>query len=84
MQPQPLDLAATEQLTAAFAAAIKQHYLDRPRSNATVLEVLNALAAVTAFVVAGTEPDQETSFDFFLTAFHQQLDSAPMLEGLSS
>lgn len=65
---QPLEREPTEKLAFAFLQAIQAHYRARPTSRATVLEILNALAAVSGEMVSGLD---EEALEFFLEAFHQ-------------
>lgn len=63
-----LDREPTERLAKELLASIRDHFADRPRARETVLEILNALAAVTATVVAGTDDE---ALEFFLDALSQ-------------
>lgn len=70
---QGLDRAPTERLAKELLASIHDHFAERPRARETVLEILNALAAVTATVVAGTDND---ALQFFLDALSANAQAA--------
>jgi LmbE family N-acetylglucosaminyl deacetylase len=55
------DREATEALAHVLGVAVRQHYRSRPIGQATVYEVLNALAFVTATVLAGTGNSSDTA-----------------------
>lgn len=68
-----LDRAPTEKLAKELLESIRGHFADRPRARDTVYEILNALAAVTATVVAGTDDE---AMEFFLDALSQNTEVA--------
>lgn len=74
----PLDEDAVEGLTAAFLTVAREHYFSRPMTQATVLEVLNALGIAAGFVIIGTEAppaDQENLRTFVMRALDQQVEA---------
>jgi hypothetical protein len=68
----PIDRAPVEELAEQFAAVVHLHYRTRPQSRATVYEVLNALAGMTAVVIKGTGEEAEASA-WFERALQQNL-----------
>ena len=72
--PPELDRDRTRGLVDALGQQVKAFYLANGRAQVHVFEALNALAAVTAMVVAGTEPfGTEDCIEFFSDAMAQQL-----------
>jgi hypothetical protein len=73
--PSELDRKRVEKLSADIAQVIKAYYLAGPRGRGRVLEVLNALAANVAMILAGVS---EAGFDdclaFFTKALQMQVD----------
>jgi hypothetical protein len=70
-----LDSAATENLTKELLLRVRDHYLRRPVSRDTALEVLNAAAIVVATVIAAARAcgDENSASTFFDVALRQQL-----------
>lgn len=72
-----LDNAVVQRLVAEIGVPIRDHYLARETARDRVFEVLNALAAVTATVIAGTGNDPAAA-GFFTAALADNLaDLAP-------
>lgn len=72
-EKKPLDREAVETLAKDILLAIKAHYKRRQLSRYTVLEVLNALAAISSIVIQGCN-DPEAS-EFFTRSLNEQLES---------
>lgn len=72
-EARPLDQDPVEALAAALLACIKAHYLRRPRSRNSALEVLNALAYATATVIAGAQSYEQVARNFFNEALEQNI-----------
>jgi hypothetical protein len=60
------------ELTDPMFKIIRDHYLGGPTSRERVLEVLNALAICSAYVIAGAEDDKAQ--EFFNEALEKQID----------
>ena len=70
--PRPLDEEATAKLVALIMMEIREHYVERPISRDTTLEILNSLASVVATVIAGTSNDPKAR-QFYEDALAQNL-----------
>lgn len=72
-----LERAAVEQLSHELAEVVVAHYKRRPMSRATAQEVLNAAAAIVAFVIAAAREcgDEDGAREFFELALEQQLEA---------
>jgi hypothetical protein len=70
-----------QRLSADLNLAIKQHYERGPQSRTLVTEVLNALAHSVALVAQGTDPDQQSSLDFFNECLSDALISLAGVDG---
>lgn len=68
-----VDREAAALLGFSLATAVKAHYLRRPRGNDAVFEALNALAFVTASVLAGAGRDAKRLRAWFDIALDQNL-----------
>jgi hypothetical protein len=66
-QPQPCDQVAVAKLVMTIADPVRAHLRVDVPNRATVYEVLNALAIVTAMVLAGTENEARAFYDQALT-----------------
>ena len=72
--PPELDLERTRGLVNDLGQQVKAFYLANGKAQVHVFEALNALASVTAMVVAGTAPfGTEDCLEFFSDAFGIQL-----------
>jgi hypothetical protein len=69
-----IDRKAFDTLAGELLQVIRAHYLRRPQHKATVFEVLNALASVTAYVIAATAPDHLRIRVWFNQALSGQTD----------
>jgi hypothetical protein len=75
-EPQPLEQAAVERLTAELMHAVRAHYLRRPIARSSAQEVLNALAVVTAVVLVAAEHNAGAGIEaeeFFDLALENQI-----------
>jgi hypothetical protein len=66
---QGLDRERIEKLAYQILLPIRANYLAGPTSRDRVFEALNAMAFVTAVVIAGTEDDSGEALEFFNNAF---------------
>ena len=69
----PLDGNVVEKLTMSYLNQAKSHLVSGFPSQVKVLEILNALATVTALLLHGTGPDP-AAIGFFQEALENQLD----------
>ena len=68
-----VDRPTTEALTQAIGDVVRAHYRARPPGRDRVLEALNALAVITAVVIAGTGCDPD-AVEFFREAVAQNIE----------
>lgn len=73
-QPEQIELEAEAVRAVAedLLHAVRAHYSRRPVAASTVLEILNALAVVSAKVIQGTG-NNECAVQFFIDALNQQI-----------
>jgi hypothetical protein len=69
----PLDSDRIELLAKRFLGIVRSNYQQGPEGRDRVLEALNALAIVVAFVMAGTGKD-DAAQEFFNSALENQID----------
>lgn len=87
MTTQDLDREPIDRLVREFMLSIRDHYLRRPIDKRSPLEILNALACITAVIIVGARDSghEGEARDFFALALNQQLSQPieSILEGQS-